>query len=480
MRNDKLIITPSGIRGVFGKGLNLAVVKKYSLAFGQWIKKYGNFVIVGRDTRNSGKAIESEVISALTSTGCQVLNAGECPTPVIVHTKNTLGIPGGVIISGSHNPEQYNALKFMSKQTFLSYEELEEISKLIETGKIDKISEKGPIDVQEINPLEEYLENLLKFIDFDAIKANNRLKVIVDTGAGTAKLIVPRLLEILGCKVKVINNEKIKKGKFPRNPEPVELNLQKLKQVIIKEKYDIGFAYDCDADRLSIVGENGKWYQEDIGLALIAEYTFRELAAQNIKGLFVTNNASSLMFDAIVSKFDGSIIRTPIGERHLAERMLFILKRKQDSQEKSKTYVFGGEGSCGGVMFPTFNNARDGIFATAKIIEIMVKSGEKISNLIEKLPKFYSKRAIVSIHGIELEKLQDILKEHFLSKGNVISVLDQDIKIAKANDWFVLIHPSNTEPIVRIISEARSENLAENLVLEISQIVQNLSTAQLN
>lgn len=480
MNEEKLVISPSGIRGVFGKGLTLPVVRKYTIAFGKWLKNFGNLVIIGRDTRNSGEEIESEVISALQSCGCQVINTGVCPTPITIYTKNKLGIPGGVIISGSHNPEEWNALKFISQKTFLSKEELAEIKKIrdsiIVSNKVDVNQDK----VKNIHPIDDYLNDLLEFIDYESIRELNKLKVVVDSGAGTASLIIPQLLESLGCEVVEINKEKVPNGEFPRNPEPVESNLGSLIEKIKEEDFDIGFGYDCDADRLSIVGENGKCYQEDIGLALIADFTFRELSSRQAKGIFVTNNASSLMFDAIVSKFNGSIIRTPIGERYLAERMLLLTKKKESlklDSEKSETYVFGGEGSCGGVMFPNFNNARDGIFATAKIIEIMSKLGLKISELIAQLPKFYSKRSLVSIRGIKYEKVRDLLRNHFTSKGNVFSELDQDIKIAKSNDWFVLIHPSNTEPIIRVISEAKSENLAINLLQEISQIVQKISTS---
>jgi phosphomannomutase/phosphoglucomutase len=282
---------------------------------------------------------------------------------------------------------------------------------------------------------------------------------------------VPQLLESLGCKVKVINNELNEGYEFPRNPEPIESNLEILMQTIKNEHFDVGFAYDCDADRLSIVDENGKWYQEDIGLALITEYTFSALAAVKKKGIFITNIASSLIFDSIVNKYDGLITRTPIGERYIAEKMRLVKEKKEELKIGTETYIFGGEGSCGGVMFPIFNNARDAIFATAKIIEILVISNESISNLINKLPKFYSERAIVSIDEFNIKKLKNILKNHSITKGNEFIEIDNDIKILNPNNWFVLIHPSNTEPVIRIISEAKSENLAIKLVQLITKII---------
>ncbi len=472
MKNDNLIITPSGIRGIVGEGLTIPTVINIVSAFGQWIQKFGNEVIIGRDTRISGEMLESAVISALVSVGCKVINLGICPAPVIIYTKNKLKVPGGIIISGSHNPPEWNALKFLSQETFLSKKELEEITEISDSDKINYATWNTLSQIKVIDPIDDYLSDLLKHLESDSIKEKNELKVVVDTGAGAAKVIVPKMLESLGCEVKIINNELLEGNDFPRNPEPVESNLESLIEIIKNGQFDVGFAYDCDADRLGLVGNDGQWYQEDIGLALITEHTFNELSEEKKKGIFVTNVASSLMFDSIVKKYDGSIIRTPIGERYLAEKMFLIEEKKAELNISKGSFIFGGEGSCGGVMFPSFNNARDGILATAKIIEILVKSGETLSSLIDKLPKFYAKREIISSHGIDMKKLRDHLKNHSIVKGNVFSEIDKDIKILKPDYWFVLIHPSNTEPIIRIICEAKSEELATKLVRLISQIVQ--------
>ncbi|MBA7693194.1 Phosphoglucosamine mutase [subsurface metagenome] len=154
------------------------------------------------------------------------------------------------------------------------------------------------------------------------------------------------MLESLGCEVKVINNQLLEGNDFPRNPEPVESNLESLIEIMKNGQFDVGFAFDCDADRLGLVGNDGQWYQEDIGLALITEHTFNELSEEKKKGIFVTNVASSLMFDSIVNKYDGSIIRTPIGERYLAEKMFLIEEKKAELNISKSSFIFGGEGSC--------------------------------------------------------------------------------------------------------------------------------------
>ncbi len=475
MKNDNLIITPSGIRGIVGEGLTVPAVIKIVSAFGQWIQKFGNKVIIGRDTRISGEMLESAVISALVSVGCKVINLSICPAPLIIYTKNKLKVPGGIIISGSHNPPEWNALKFLSQETFLSKEELEEITEISDSDKIKYAAWDTLSQLKVMDPIDDYLNDLFKYLESDSIKEKNKLKIVVDTGAGAAKVIIAKMLESLGCIVKVINNELLEGNDFPRNPEPIESNLENLIETIKNEHFDVGFAYDCDADRLGIVGDNGQCYQEDIGLALITDHTFNELSEEKKKGIFVTNVASSLMFDSIVNKYDGSIIRTPIGERYLAEKMRLLEEKKAELNIGKGSFIFGGEGSCGGVMFPSFNNARDGIFATAKIIEILVKSGESLSSLIDKLPKFYSKRETITSHGIDMKKIRDNLKEHSIVKDNFFSEIDKDIKILKPNYWFVLIHPSNTEPIIRIISEAKSEDIAIKLVRLISQIIKKIS-----
>jgi phosphomannomutase len=161
------------------------------------------------------------------------------------------------------------------------------------------------------------------------------------------------------------------------------------------------------------------------------------------------------MFDIIAEKYNAQVVRTPVGERFLAEKMEKLIKKKG-----STFIIFGGEGSCGGVMMPQFNNTRDGIFATAKIIEILTENREKISVLVSKLPKFYAFRKYIGIENENLEKILSQLKNNLISNGEDVKIFDKDLRFGQENEWFVLIHPSNTEPIIRIISEARNKDFA--------------------
>ncbi|MBA7693195.1 Phosphoglucosamine mutase [subsurface metagenome] len=177
MKNDNLIITPSGIRGIVGEGLTIPTVINLVSAYGQWIQKFGNEIIIGRDTRISGEMLESAVISALVSVGCKVINLGICPAPIIIYTKNKLKVPGGIIISGSHNPPEWNALKFLSQETLLSKEELEEITEISDSDKIKYASWDTLSKIKVIDPINDYLMDLLKYLKSDSIKEKNKLKV---------------------------------------------------------------------------------------------------------------------------------------------------------------------------------------------------------------------------------------------------------------------------------------------------------------
>jgi len=456
MERENLIFTLSGIRGRVEKDLTFNIVKKIAIAFGLWIDGKDKKVIIGRDTRPSGLSIEKALIEGLKLSGFKILNLGICPTPVIIHTKNKLNFPAGIIITGSHNPQQWNGLKLLSTHTFLSSDDLEIISIYLDnidlnTYNNDQLSKVH--NVETLNPIRDYIQDLLSHIDHLKIKEKNNLRVVFDSGAGTGKLVTPYILSELGCDTKVINNELLVNKRFPRGIEPIKENLKDLIMEVWQGKFDVGFAHDTDADRLTIIGDNGVCYPEDIGLALIAQNYLKNQKDKEI--YFVTNLASSLRFEAIAEKNNAHVIRTPIGERFLSEEMKNL---KYDSSKNR--LIFGGEGSCGGFMFPYFNNTRDGIFAAAKIVEILVKTGKSISQLVAELPKYYSQRIKINVKNIDITSLIKKVKTELISEGEKVEQINNDLRFGQGKDWFVLIHPSNTEPVIRIISEAKRESLA--------------------
>ena len=338
MEEKNLIFTISGIRGIFGKSLNSLIVKKIAIAYGLWLKSDNKTVIIGRDTRPSSEVIEKAIIDGLTSADCRIINLGICPTPVIIYTKNKLNIPGGIIISGSHNPPEWNGLKLLSTKTFLKNYELDEISKIInkinlKEFKTDKLHQS--LISEKFNANLDYIQDLYNFLDFKNIKNKNNLRVVIDNGAGAGKVVTPQILEGLGCEVKSINNDLDEKNNFPRGIEPIKKNLNDLITIVLEDKYDIGFAHDCDADRLAIIGDDGTCYPEDIGLALITDYYFKKHSQDNKKVIFVTNLASSLIFEALAEKYNAQVIRTPVGERYLAEKMEKLIE-----VEKTSSIIF--------------------------------------------------------------------------------------------------------------------------------------------
>jgi len=458
MEKNNLIFTLSGIRGIVGKELNFEIVKKIGIAYGSWLKSIGDEVIIGKDTRPSSKVIEKAILEGLGAIGIKIINVGECPTPIIIHAKNRLNIPGGIIITGSHNPQEWNGLKLLSLKTFLEDIDLAIISRNLRGIKLENYSYKKLKSYKNENPLPAYIKDLYNHIDYQSVKKKNKLKVVIDTGAGAGKYATPQILRGLGCKVKLVNNEFLIHNNFPREIEPIENNLKELIMEVWQSKSDIGFAHDSDADRLAIIGENGVCYPEDISLALIAEDYLKNHQFKNSEIFFVTNLASSLMFELIAEKYRAKIIRTPIGERFLVEEMNRLINK---GQKKAKNQlILGGEGSCGGVMIPDFNNTRDGIFAAAKIVEILVKTGKSVSYLVSELPIFYSYREKINIKNKNAGVIIEKVKKELINEGEKVIQIKNDLRFGEEKEWFVLIHPSNTEPIIRIISEARRKSLA--------------------
>jgi phosphomannomutase len=461
MEKTNLLFTPSGIRGKIGKDLNPKIVKKIVLAFGLWYEGNDKRVIIGRDTRPSGKEFEKAVIDGLIASGFKIINTGVCPTPVIIHAKNSLNIPAGIIITGSHNSQEWNGLKLLSNRNFLNAVEVEVIKDNLNTIKLKSWSfksKKNHVHVENLNPYKNYSLDLFKHIDLKGITRKNNLRVVIDTGAGAGKFATPQILKKMGCNVRLINDELLVKNTFPRGIEPIETNLRDLIVEVWQGKFDLGFAHDSDADRLAIIGDDGAYYPGDIGLSLILEDYLKKYSNSRKEIIFITNLASSLRFEVLAEKYNATVIRTPIGERYLTAKMNSLIKKNGITSKN--LMVFGGEGSGGGFMFPYFNKTRDGIFAAVKITEILIKSGKKISNLVAKLPRYYSHREHVKIKEKDIPLIIELVKKELIEEGENVEQINLDLRFGKEKEWFVLIHPSNTEPLIRVISEAKRESLA--------------------
>jgi len=461
-----VIVTASGTRGIVGArdGLTPSFVLNLTMAYGTWLKRMQRdripAVVVGRDTRPSGPMIEAGVVNALLSSGCDVHVAGTCPTPAVVHAKQRLAMEGAVIISASHNPAEYNGLKFLSPAppgTFLSNEELEPIKRVLHDGQFHMSSWKEPCTLTHVDIMSPYLKSIGDFIK-PLLKKKPRVKAIVDTGAGAGKHATIPLLTTIGCEVMPINNEMASTPPFfPRNSEPIEENLKLLSETVPKSGADIGFGLDCDADRISLCDEKGRILREDEGLAILM-CDMVGLYDSDRKLVIVTNVASSLMFDDIARERGGEVIRTPIGERYLAVQMHELAKKQH---VKGRLAIVGGEGSCGGIMVPELNLARDATLAAACTIAIMTNRGVPLSALARELPEYHLEKVKIPTTGHDpLAVIERMADNH---EPSSFSRIMNDIKFS-GDGWWVLIHPSNTEPVLRVLVEAKSKERAKNLL----------------
>nr|MDO8109322.1 hypothetical protein [Candidatus Sigynarchaeota archaeon] len=461
-----VIFTASGTRGIVGEptGLTPAFLVPLAMAYSTWLRQSRGgkvpSLIIGRDTRPSGYMIEAGMIHAVLATGCDLHVAGICPTPAIVHAKQRMGLDGAIIISASHNPAEYNGIKFLSPQqpgTFLSNEELDEITTIFHDSRFHLASWKQPGMVTQADVITPYLKAIANFVK-PFLKSKPHFKVAIDSGAGAAKYATIPLLQNLGCEIKSINENMTDTPPFfPRDSEPVEQNLGLLSKTVKENTMDLGMGIDCDADRISLCDEKGHILREDEGLALIMR-NMLDLYQGQRKLVIVTNVASSLMFDDIAREKGGDIIRTPIGERYLAVKMHELAQKEKG---KNRPAIIGGEGSCGGVMMPELNLARDASLAAACIIAILEKRGVPLSALAKELPEYHLEKVKLGVTGHNPLKVMEQLAS--LHDPSSFTRVMNDIKFA-GDGWWVLIHPSNTEPVIRILAEARSADRAASLL----------------
>jgi phosphomannomutase len=256
MGEHGLIFTFSGIRGIFGKDLNFDIAKRIAISFGEVFSGEEKKIIIGSDTRPSGEIIKKGIIEGLVATGFKIIDVGICPTPIIIFTKNTQKIPSGIIITGSHNPPDWNGLKLLSNVTYLHNDDLAQISSLFDQISLEnyKIDTNNILkNVSTYEPIADYIQTLNKHLNIEKIKENNDLMVAIDTGAGAGKYATPRILKGMGCKVEIINNDLLVNNLFPREIEPIRDNLKDLIMEVWQGNFDVGFAHDCDADRLAII-----------------------------------------------------------------------------------------------------------------------------------------------------------------------------------------------------------------------------------
>jgi len=433
-----LIASHSGVRGIYGKDLTADLAMKLTRAFVRlWNVKE---VVVGRDTRPSGEPIERAVLSALADLGCRAYVAGVQPTPVILWACRRMEADGAIIISASHNPPEWNALKFALKGLFL---DTDEVSKLVEAveevGKASEVGGLGEATTCAYDPLEDYVSQALRVLDVEAVRRRGP-KVVVDPGGGAGFRSTPLLLRRLGCKVVTVNSAP---GVFARNIEPTPSSLELLSKAVKAYGADVGFAHDADADRLVCVTEEGEVLSEDYGLAIASLHVL-----ERRKGPLVVSVASSMMFKWISEVLGVELYWSPVGEVKVVKEVI------------RRGAPIGGEGSSGGVIPAFFNLARDGAFGAALVVEALALRGCKMSDFIKELPRYYQARAAIECSSERSELVVKSLINEL--KGLELDLID-GIKIWLDEGW-VLIRPSRTEPKIRVMCEAMSRTRAEELL----------------
>ncbi|TVR17587.1 MAG: phosphoglucosamine mutase [Balneolaceae bacterium] len=445
-----LMISVSGIRGIFGSHLNPENLVTFTAAYGTWLD--GGTVVVGRDSRVTGQICEDIVCATLQSVGCDVIKVGIAPTPTVAMGVLKHNAAGGIILTASHNPAQWNALKLLnSKSEFLDAEQGREVLDIAEKGVFayKMFDEIGSISTDS-SAIEYHIEKILElpYIDVESIKQKN-FTVAVDAVNGAGSVALPKLLEKLGLQVHKLHCEP--NGIFPHNPEPLPEHLTEICDFIKNNPCDLGIVTDPDADRLALVDENGRLFGEEY--TQVAAFDFM---LGKTPGDTATNLSSSRAADDISKKFGHICHRAAVGEINVVKVM------------QQKGAVISGEGN-GGVINPDLHPGRDALVGTAMILQHLAELGVKASDYRDTLPEYE-----MSKQKIELSKLgtdADELLEKVAKKYSGQNPNRTDgVKIDFEDGW-VHFRKSNTEPIVRVYSEAKTaaeaKKLADNLIASI-------------
>jgi phosphomannomutase len=436
-----LKISISGVRGFVPESLTPEVCLDFAKAFGTYLGTKKK-VVVGTDSRASSEIIKGIVLAGLLSTGCEVIDIGIAPTPTIGVMVRQLKAAGGVIITASHNPLPWNGLKFVRDDgIFLNEAEAKKLIAIYEAKTFHTAP--GGTVATNLSAIDIHLHKVLQ-----ALKPQKmHYKVALDCCNGAGSVACVKLLKKLGCLVVAINCDLTKP--FPHDPEPVPKNLTELGELVRKTNAAIGFAMDSDADRLAIVDEHGQPIGEELTLTLAAQYL---LGKKRVKGAtIVTNLSTTMALDDVAKAAGAKLIRTKIGEVHVAEKI-----------KESKALV-GGEGN-GGVIYPAVGFNRDTLSGITLILQLMAASKKTVAKLVAALPSYVIVKDKVACLT-QSEAANFILKtKRLFPKKNL--VLTEGVKAVFPDGW-VHIRASNTEPIVRIIAEGKNKEVAERLIRQV-------------
>lgn len=444
------MISVSGIRGIIPTGLNFENIIQFTLAYANVLKP--KTIIIGRDSRPSGEYIENIVSGVLLGIGINVKTIGIVPTPTLKSIVKETKSDGGIIITASHNPLEWNAFKFVGKNGFFfDAKQIQELKDFIQKGDLPlpKFSPKSIKSNSSESLIDLHFESVLKQIDLAKIK-KRKFKVFVDAVNGGGSLVIPEFLKRLGCKV--YETYCTPDGTFPRPPEPTPKALIKTAKLMKKTDAEIGFALDPDADRLIVLTPKRGVISE--------EYTL-PLSVQSVLGRkgkdMVVNLSTSFLTQEAIARYGKKVHLAKVGEANVVSEMI------------QKKAFFGGEGN-GGVIDPNISSfGRDSLAGIGHILNFLASNKSSVDTEMDKIPKLYMQKESISVQGRNLKDILEKLKDNF--KGSKINEKD-GIRFDFESSW-VHVRASNTEPIIRIIAEAKNENDLQALLTKTKQRIES-------
>ena len=457
-----LIKSISGIRGTIGGEVGDALtpldIVKFTSSYANFIRKKNNksnTIIIGRDARISGEMVSNIVSGTLVGCGFNVLDIGLSTTPTVEVAVQLHKSAGGIIITASHNPKQWNALKLLNdKGEFLSAKNGKEILKLAESeefsfSEIDNLGVHTKDDSYNDKHIEEVLD--LSLVDVDLVKSAG-FKVVVDAVNSTGGFMVPRLLEKMGVECIKLYCEP--NGQFPHNPEPLAENLTDISELVVKEVADFGIVVDPDVDRLAMVCEDGSMFGEEYTLVAVSDYVLSKTP-----GNTVSNLSSTRALRGVTNKYNGTYEASAVGEVNVVEKM------------KATNAIIGGEGN-GGVIYPELHYGRDALVGIALFLTQLAERRISVKELRDSYPNYFiSKNKIELTPEIDVEAILSALEDRY--KDEQITTID-GLKIDFEDGW-IHLRKSNTEPIIRIYAESDGEKKAnsftEKMITEIKELI---------
>lgn len=433
-----LMVSISGIRGIVGDGLTPDVIVKYTSAYADFIEQ--GKVVVGRDARISGEMVNLIVKGTLLAKGLDVIDIGIVPTPTVQYTVKTLEAQGGIAITASHNPNEWNALKLLnSTGQFMSPEEHEKMKSFLASEPIYESWEKLGKCEKYFEAIDNHIEAILnlKLIDVEKIK-NRKFRVLLDCVNGAGVYSVPKLLDKLGVEYIVLNCEKT--GIFPRLPEPLPENLIDTMKAVKENKVDLGIVVDPDVDRLVLITENGEPFGEENTITQVVKFVLSKTS-----GNVAINLSTTRAVEDVAKEFSCKVFRSPVGEANVVKKM------------KEINAVIGGEGS-GGVIYPALHYGRDALVGIALTLQHLTERNISLAELKSELPEYFIVKKKIELKNVSPDEVINSLifkyqNRHFNTEDGLRIDFD---------DHWVHMRKSNTEPIIRIIVEAKNKKLAED------------------